>query len=178
MVSIKELYYDAQPTKSQKQNLYFCFSHNTKLMSFLHIQNRQWHVLYSLVRVLWWYAGPEVCKRLNCGGKLRWNASTRKLSRWSRSPGLNPRVCNNVRFSLWYRWGFKSAGMTHCIVRWVVPDTLTLILPMWRIWWAPNNASRWQIGFNWAFKGLRITMSSFQGSVSTVSDGVTVQKKK
>ena len=25
---------------------------------------------------------------------------------------------------------------------------------MWRIWWAPNNASKWQMGFNSAFKGL------------------------
>jgi len=34
-------------------------------------------------------------------------------------------------------------------------DTLlTLILPMWTIWWAPNNVSTWQIGFNSAFKGL------------------------
>ena len=31
---------------------------------------------------------------------------------------------------------------------------LTLILLTWRIWWAPNNASRWQMGFNLAFKGL------------------------
>jgi hypothetical protein len=31
---------------------------------------------------------------------------------------------------------------------------LTLILPTWRIWWPPNNASKWQIGFNSAFKGL------------------------
>ena len=31
---------------------------------------------------------------------------------------------------------------------------LTLILLMWRIWWAPNNASKWQMGFNSAFKGL------------------------
>jgi hypothetical protein len=30
---------------------------------------------------------------------------------------------------------------------------LTLILLMWRIGWAPNNASRWQMGFNSAFKG-------------------------
>jgi len=30
---------------------------------------------------------------------------------------------------------------------------LTLILLTWRIWWA-NNASKWQIGFNLAFKGL------------------------
>ena len=25
---------------------------------------------------------------------------------------------------------------------------------MWRIWWAPNNASKWQKRFNSAFKGL------------------------
>jgi hypothetical protein len=31
---------------------------------------------------------------------------------------------------------------------------LTLILVTWRIWWAPNNASRWQMGINTAFKGL------------------------
>jgi hypothetical protein len=31
---------------------------------------------------------------------------------------------------------------------------LTLILLTWRIWWAPNNASKWQIGLNSAFKGL------------------------
>jgi hypothetical protein len=34
--------------------------------------------------------------------------------------------------------------------------TLTLILLMWRIGWAPNNASKWQIGFNWVFKGLNL----------------------
>jgi hypothetical protein len=32
--------------------------------------------------------------------------------------------------------------------------TLTLILLMWRIGRAPNNASKWQMGFNSAFKGL------------------------
>jgi len=33
---------------------------------------------------------------------------------------------------------------------------LTLILLTWRIRWAPNNASRWQMGFNSAFKGLNL----------------------
>ena len=33
---------------------------------------------------------------------------------------------------------------------------LTLILLTWRIWWAPNNASRWQMGFNSASKELII----------------------
>jgi len=37
-------------------------------------------------------------------------------------------------------------------------DTLTLILLTWRIWWAPNNASRWQMGFNWAFKGFNVLL--------------------
>ena len=31
---------------------------------------------------------------------------------------------------------------------------LTLILLTWRIWWAPNNASKWQMGFNSEFKRL------------------------
>jgi len=31
---------------------------------------------------------------------------------------------------------------------------LTLTLPTWRIWWAPNNASKWQMGHNSAFKVL------------------------
>ena len=31
---------------------------------------------------------------------------------------------------------------------------LTLILLTWKIWWAPNNPSKWQMGFNSAFKGL------------------------
>jgi len=31
---------------------------------------------------------------------------------------------------------------------------LTLILLTWSIWRTPNNASRWQMGFNRAFKGL------------------------
>jgi len=34
------------------------------------------------------------------------------------------------------------------------PTNLTLILLTWRIWWVPNNASKWQMGFNLAFKGL------------------------
>jgi len=36
---------------------------------------------------------------------------------------------------------------------------LTLILLTWRIWWAPNIASRWQMGFNSALKGLKYNKS-------------------
>jgi len=37
----------------------------------------------------------------------------------------------------------------------IAANLLTLILLTWRIGWAPNNASRWQMGFNLVFKGLR-----------------------
>jgi len=35
---------------------------------------------------------------------------------------------------------------------------LTLNTLTWKIWWAPNNASIWQMGFNSAFKGLTKSM--------------------
>jgi hypothetical protein len=35
-----------------------------------------------------------------------------------------------------------------------VLQALALILLTWRIWWAPNNASKWQMGFNSASKVL------------------------
>jgi len=42
---------------------------------------------------------------------------------------------------------------------------LTLILLTWRIWWDSNNASRWQMGFNSAFKGLNNQHSHMQTHV-------------
>jgi len=38
-------------------------------------------------------------------------------------------------------------------------NDLTLILLTWRKWWAPNNASKQQMGFNSAFKGLNAESS-------------------
>ena len=51
--------------------------------------------------------------------------------------------------------------------------SLTLILLTWRIWRAPNNASRWQMGFNLAFKNspsseeFRVNNSNFMPSKPT-----------
>ena len=36
-----------------------------------------------------------------------------------------------------------------CSLCWLTLNPLT-----WKIWWAPNNASRWQMGCNSVFKGL------------------------
>jgi len=55
-----------------------------------------------------------------------------------------------------YQWHGNSV-----IVFTVKADTLTLILLTWRIWWAPNNASKWQMGFNSAFKGLTVKTAEF-----------------
>jgi len=33
---------------------------------------------------------------------------------------------------------------------------------MWRIWWAPDNASKWQMVFNSAFKGLSSTWAVYR----------------
>ena len=38
-------------------------------------------------------------------------------------------------------------------------NDLTLILLKWRKWWTPNNASKWQMGFNSAFKGLMTSIN-------------------
>jgi hypothetical protein len=38
--------------------------------------------------------------------------------------------------------------------RWDLTRPLTHILLKWSIWWAPNCARKWQMGFNSAFKGL------------------------
>jgi hypothetical protein len=34
-----------------------------------------------------------------------------------------------------------------------------VILLTWRIWCAANNAIKWQMGFNWVFKGLKFEVS-------------------
>ena len=43
----------------------------------------------------------------------------------------------------------------------------TLILLTWRIWWAPNNDSRWKMGFKSAFKGKHFVSSSSSSSSSS-----------
>jgi len=44
--------------------------------------------------------------------------------------------------------------------------SLTLTLLTWRIWWAPNNASRWQMGFKLAFKGSKCNFKNLKKEVA------------
>jgi len=57
---------------------------------------------------------------------------------------------------------------------WYVNCTLTLILLTWRIWWAPNNASKWQMGFNWVFKGLILCIfRAVDNELMYINHGIT-----
>jgi len=56
----------------------------------------------------------------------------------------------------------KPKGMPNCFKLTTTGFKITaliLILLTWRIWRAPNNASKWQIGFNSAFKGLNTSIT-------------------
>ena len=70
----------------------------------------------------------------------------------------------NIYFHLW-----TSLPIIRKILKQIYLYTiLTLILLTWRIGWAPNNASRWQMGFNSAFKGLIQGIGTiFAGKLST-----------
>ena len=63
------------------------------------------------------------------------------------------------------QWLRERTWMSHLYVDlyWlsgsVMKTPLTLILLTWRIWWAPNNASKWEKGFNSAFKELKVNFN-------------------
>jgi hypothetical protein len=83
-------------------------------------------------------------------------------------PEFITRNCNNININ--NRYNSKSVSHTtntkfweliydntlswECLIDHIM-FKLTLILLTWKIWRAPNNASRWQIGFNSAYKGLK-----------------------
>ena len=71
--------------------------------------------------------------------------------------------CQNHRTFVHTHTLCATGRVSSILSRW----PLTRILLTWRIWWAPNNASRWQMGFNSAFKGLKGWIISIYFQVST-----------
>jgi len=55
----------------------------------------------------------------------------------------------------WWWWNSEPLAEEGTWNFWNLQN-LTLILLMWRIWWAPNYASKWQMGFNLPFKVLSV----------------------
>jgi hypothetical protein len=62
----------------------------------------------------------------------------------------------------------------------LLPSTnpLTVILLTWIIWWTPNNASRWQMGFNLAFKRWKYLQVTFKFNIhgSVHLNNILIQK--
>jgi len=69
------------------------------------------------------------------------------LSHWKLDAAGSPHYTCRTLTSLYSQEMIRGRADKFCL-------HLTLILLTWRIWWVPNNASRWQTGFNSAFKGL------------------------
>jgi hypothetical protein len=69
------------------------------------------------------------------------------------SRGVLPTV---LRRCVWPRNIKNGCSMYIYIISSLRVNDLTLILLTWRKWWAPNNASKQQMGFHSAFKGLII----------------------
>ena len=67
---------------------------------------------------------------------------------------VEPEANHFRRALVWTFCFFWSEEIMFAICPTIFDKPLALILLTWRIWWAPNNASRWQMGFNSAFKGL------------------------
>jgi len=74
------------------------------------------------------------------------------INTWKTWMNINETNPNND-FHVFSQFSPRSRHGFHCR-KLLFRITLTLILLTWRIWWAPNNASKWQKGFNSAFKGL------------------------
>jgi hypothetical protein len=65
--------------------------------------------------------------------------------------------CHKIRSSENLRLIFRSTHLKTQHRHFHDNTSLTLILLTWKIRWAPNNASKWQMGFNSASKGLFCT---------------------
>ena len=74
------------------------------------------------------------------------------MSFWNNFIVLQQKKTINNKWQFLYRILFPVSAVDSIIFS----PTLTLILLTWRIWWVPNNASKWQMGFNSVFKGVRI----------------------
>jgi hypothetical protein len=101
---------------------------------------------YTGIRDVWINTSHTVTVTLKGGGMLCLSNQTTNTD----VKTAHNSDCN----SIWV-WGWSIILTTiHALFLSLIFVLLTLILLTWRIWWAPNNASKWQMGFNSVFKGL------------------------
>jgi hypothetical protein len=130
---------------SDWEGLFFCrkydksYLHGVKLFSFFTMwrngkRNRNCTIFFfSPLPPTGWYT---TCSSCNIPRAL----NVRSPNRWIDQEGI---ILHHCAFQSGFMWN----TLPH-------RNYLTLILLTWRKWWASNNASKWQMGFNSAFKGL------------------------
>ena len=99
----------------------------------------------------------------------------RVTNTWNRCRVYNPSLLiNSLKIAPWC-WNMQELPNMKCVLQsalfcitispfcwfkiwksYMLFHRLTLILLMWRIRWAPNNARRWQMGFSLVFIGLTL----------------------
>jgi hypothetical protein len=89
-----------------------------------------------------------------------------------------PRIVKHLR-GLGSVLGWKACTMYHKRIF----SPLTLILLTWKIWWAPNNAGKWQMGFNSAFEGLirrqmKVAVVTFKNSALAINLASNIRNHK
>ena len=96
---------------------------------------------------------------LNSDWATGWNFRSSSSAIWKRfSLLLNVQV-QRASYSIGARVVYRQRSSRSIKFNTYLHIILTLYLLTWRIWWAPNNASKGQMRFNLAFKGLRLRMS-------------------
>ena len=145
------------------------------------LQHWEYFCLQQAVKVCIWgertaTLKPKACCVVTWRSNSVDSSADTLQSRWTI---LNSRKSQSVCSSL----SFVDQPQFSCRKEWesfVEPDAqfsppLTLILLTWRIWWAPNNASKWQMEFKSAFKGLKSGMCGTvnpRHPISTKSDAL------
>jgi hypothetical protein len=90
------------------------------------------------------------------------NRRKRKYGRMKSLDNISKRLGYFPIWSIVHQWTseFTKALFSNWVnieMKYFGVIVLTLTPPTWRrIWWAPNNANRWQMGFNLAFKVLML----------------------
>ena len=69
-------------------------------------------------------------------------------------------VCHGVVHGMFVGNMLPNCEVPTCHIK--LSFTLTLNPLTWKIWWAPNDASRWQMGFNSAFKELTFIWAKYE----------------
>jgi hypothetical protein len=140
-------------------------SHRTDFHDILHLelsfQLVRWHssFVWKLIKIAFYLKA--------FGAGLHWSPSLMLCSLWGTPLCQRKHFCNWERMCSLRRviWDWANRTWSHT---WENQQDahffLTLNLLMWKIWRASNNASRWQMEFNSAFKGLIIYFAQENGT--------------